>query len=99
MGGGGSARPSPGAAQADKAAQIVSSEGPVDEQVRKILGPEGVKFAIDPVAGDTGTQMYQALSDEGRMLVYGSLTSKPIGVGADPPVHSGGSSHPGSLLV
>jgi NADPH2:quinone reductase len=65
-------------------AVIVSTEGPVDEQVRKIVGPEGVKFAIDPVAGETATQMYQALSDEGRMLVYGSLTGEPIGVGADP---------------
>jgi NADPH:quinone reductase-like Zn-dependent oxidoreductase len=28
--------------------------------------------------------MYQALSAEGRMLVYGSLTGEPIRVGADP---------------
>lgn len=28
--------------------------------------------------------MYQALSDDGRMLVYGSLTGEPIRVGADP---------------
>jgi hypothetical protein len=27
-----------------------------------------------PVAGETGTQMYQALGEDGRMLVYGSLT-------------------------
>ena len=60
-------------------AVIVSTEGPIDEQVRRIAGPQGVKFAIDPVAGETATQMYQALSDEGRMLVYGSLTGKPIG--------------------
>jgi NADPH2:quinone reductase len=65
-------------------AVIVSTEGPIDEQVRKIVGPEGVKYAIDPVVGVTGTQMYQALSDEGRMLVYGSLTGEPIRVGADP---------------
>jgi NADPH:quinone reductase-like Zn-dependent oxidoreductase len=65
-------------------AVIVSTEGPIDEQVRKIVGPEGVKYAIDPVVGDTGTQIYQALSDDGRMLVYGSLTGEPIRVGADP---------------
>jgi NADPH:quinone reductase-like Zn-dependent oxidoreductase len=41
-------------------------------------------YAIDPVVGETGTQMYQALGDEGRMLVYGSLTGEPIRVGADP---------------
>jgi NADPH:quinone reductase len=65
-------------------AVVVSSEGPIDEQVRRIVGPQGVKYAIDPVVGDTGTQMYQALGDEGRMLVYGSLTGEPIRVGADP---------------
>jgi len=65
-------------------AVIVSTEGRIDEQVHRIVGPQGVKYAIDPVAGETATQMYQALGDEGRMLVYGSLTSKPIGVGGDP---------------
>src|SRR5260221_9284824 len=63
---------------------IVSPEGPIDEQVRRIVGQEGVKYAIDPVVGETGTQMYQALGEEGRMLVYGSLTGEPIRVGADP---------------
>jgi NADPH2:quinone reductase len=65
-------------------AVIVSTEGPIDEQVRRVVGHEGVKYAIDPVAGETGTQMYQALGEEGRMLVYGSLTGEPIRVGADP---------------
>ena len=65
-------------------AVIVSTEGPIDEQVRRIMGHEGVKYAIDPVVGETGTQMYQALGEEGRMLVYGSLTGEPLRVGADP---------------
>ncbi|HEY4387367.1 MAG TPA: zinc-dependent alcohol dehydrogenase family protein [Ktedonobacteraceae bacterium] len=65
-------------------AVIVSTEGPIDEQVRRIVGPQGVKYAIDPVVGETGTQIYQALADDGRMLVYGSLTGEPIRVGADP---------------
>src|ERR1700730_12567793 len=65
-------------------AVIVSTEGPIDEQVRKVVGLQGVKYAIDPVVGETGTQMYQALGDDGRMLVYGSLTGEPIRVGADP---------------
>lgn len=65
-------------------AVVVSTEGPIDEQVRRIVGPEGVKYAIDPVVGETGTQMYQALGEEGHMLVYGSLTGEPIRVGADP---------------
>ncbi|GHO47394.1 zinc-dependent alcohol dehydrogenase family protein [Ktedonospora formicarum] len=65
-------------------AVIVSTEGPIDEQVRRIVGSQGVKYAIDPVVGETETQMYQALGDDGRMLVYGSLTGEPIRVGADP---------------
>lgn len=65
-------------------AVIVSTAGPIDEQVRNIVGPEGVKYAIDPVVGETGTQMFKALHEEGRMLVYGSLTGEPIRVGEDP---------------
>ena len=65
-------------------AVIVSADGPIDEQVRDITGPEGVRYAVDPVAGETGTQMFKALHEEGRMLVYGSLTAEPIRVGDDP---------------
>lgn len=65
-------------------AVIASDDGPIDEQVHKVVGPQGVKYAIDPVAGETGTQIFQALSDDGHMLVYGSLTGEPIRVGADP---------------
>src|SRR6202011_6410696 len=44
-------------------AVIVSTEGPIDEQVRAIVGPQGVKFAIDPVVGETGTQIFKALHE------------------------------------
>jgi NADPH:quinone reductase-like Zn-dependent oxidoreductase len=71
-------------------AVIVSSDGPIDEQVRKIVGPQGVNYAIDPVVGETGTQVFQALADEGRMLVYGSLTGEPMRVGATPRFILGG---------
>jgi NADPH:quinone reductase len=63
---------------------IVSTDGPIDEQVRKIVGPQGVDFAIDPVAGQTGTEIFRSLSEDGRMLVYGSLTGEGIIVGDDP---------------
>jgi NADPH:quinone reductase len=65
-------------------AVIVSGDDRIDEQVRRIVGPQGVKYAIDPVIGETGTQMYKALHEEGRMLVYGSLTGQPMLVGDDP---------------
>jgi NADPH:quinone reductase len=65
-------------------AVIVSTDGPIDEQVRQIVGPEGVGYAIDPVAGQTGTEIFRSLSQDGRMLVYGSLTREAIRVGEDP---------------
>jgi NADPH:quinone reductase len=65
-------------------AVIVSTDGPIDEQVRDIVGAEGVKYAIDPVIGETGTQMYKALHEDGRMLLYGSLTRQAMLVGDDP---------------
>jgi NADPH2:quinone reductase len=52
---------------------IVSTEGPIDEQVRRIVGPQGVKYAIDPVVGETGTQMYQALVE----VRQGALCTAP----------------------
>ena len=63
---------------------LVIGDGPIDEQVRNIVGPEGVRYAIDPVVGEVGTQMFKALHEEGRMLVYGSLTGEPIRMGDDP---------------
>jgi NADPH:quinone reductase-like Zn-dependent oxidoreductase len=65
-------------------AVIVSTDGPIDKQVRGITGPEGVRYAVDPVGGEAGTQMFKALHEEGRMLVYGSLTGEPIRVSDDP---------------
>jgi NADPH:quinone reductase len=65
-------------------AVIVSTDGPIDEQVRSVVGSEGVKYATDPVVGEIGTQMFKALHEEGKMLVYGSLTGEPIRVGEDP---------------
>ena len=63
---------------------IVSGEAPIDEQVRTIVGPQGVGFAIDPVAGQTGTEIFRSLSEDGHMLVYGSLSGQGISVGDDP---------------
>ncbi|WP_236023050.1 zinc-binding dehydrogenase [Dictyobacter formicarum] len=65
-------------------AVIASEDGPIDEQAHRIVGPQGVKYAIDPVAVDTGTQIFQALNDDGHMFVYSSLTGEQIRVGADP---------------
>lgn len=65
-------------------AVIVSGEAPIDDQVRTIVGPQGVGFAIDPLAGQIGTEIFRSLSEDGHMLVYGSLTGQGISVGDDP---------------
>src|SRR5271163_2784537 len=62
---------------------IVSSEGPINDQVHKIA-PEGVGYAIDPVAGQIGTEIFRSLSIDGHMLVYGSLRGQGLIVGDDP---------------
>ena len=59
-------------------AVISSSDGPIDEQVRRIAGEEGVRYALDPVGGETGTQVFRSLAAEGRLLVYGTLSGEPI---------------------
>lgn len=59
-------------------AVISSSDGPIDEQVRRIVGAAGVKYAIDPVGGETGTGVFRSLAADGRMLVYGSLSEQPL---------------------
>lgn len=65
-------------------AVIISTEAPIDEQVRNIVGPDGVNYAVDAVAGQTGTEMFRSISIDGRMLLYGSLTDQPVRVGEDP---------------
>jgi NADPH:quinone reductase-like Zn-dependent oxidoreductase len=61
-------------------AVIASSDGPIDEQVRRITGSDGVKYAVDPVGGDTGTGVFRSLAAEGHMLVYGTLSGEPLSI-------------------
>jgi NADPH:quinone reductase-like Zn-dependent oxidoreductase len=61
-------------------AVISSSDGPIDEQVRNVTGSEGVRFAVDPVGGETGTGVFRSLAPGGRLLLYGTLSDKPIQV-------------------
>ncbi|MDG3002724.1 zinc-dependent alcohol dehydrogenase family protein [Paludisphaera mucosa] len=61
-------------------AVVSSSEGPVPEQVRKITGDDGPRYAIDPIGGEAGTAIYRSLGKGGRLVVYGSLTDEPIQV-------------------
>jgi len=59
---------------------ISSEDGPIDDQVRRIAGSEAVRFAVDPVGGVTGTQVFRSLGGSGRLLLYGTLSGEPIQV-------------------
>lgn len=48
------------------------------EQVLEATGGKGVKHAIDPVGGRTGSAAVGCLGDGGRMLVYGTLSDEPL---------------------
>ena len=48
------------------------------ESVRDATGGAGVRFAVDPVAGDVASAVMRCLAKDGRMLVYGSLSGEPI---------------------
>jgi NADPH:quinone reductase-like Zn-dependent oxidoreductase len=65
-------------------AVICSADGPIDQQVRRVVAEDGVRFAIDPVGGATGSQAFQALGSGGRMLEYGSLSGEPLQIDSRP---------------
>lgn len=59
---------------------LVQEDGPIAEQVRTATGQAGVRYAIDPVGGDIGTQALAALTDGGTLIVYGALSNAPLQV-------------------
>jgi NADPH:quinone reductase-like Zn-dependent oxidoreductase len=61
-------------------AVICSSEESLEERAKAITGGAGPLFGIDAVGGETGSAVVRALAPGGRLLVYGSLSGKPITV-------------------
>jgi NADPH:quinone reductase-like Zn-dependent oxidoreductase len=61
-------------------AVISSADGPIDEQVRRVAGRDGVRYAVDAVGGETGTGVFRSLAPGGRLLLYGTLSDKPLEV-------------------
>jgi NADPH:quinone reductase-like Zn-dependent oxidoreductase len=59
-------------------AVISSSEGPIDEQVKRITGGDGVRYALDPIGGEAGTGVFRSLAPGGRLVIYGTLSGEPI---------------------
>ncbi len=50
----------------------------LQREVRNAVGSRGVRFAIDPVGGATGSAVVQSLAPGGRLLVYGTLSPEPL---------------------
>ena len=46
--------------------------------IRRIVGNQGVRYAIDPVGGATGSAAIKAIGHKGRMLVFGTLSEQPL---------------------
>lgn len=59
----------------DEATQSVDD---LQRQVHAATGGESVRYAIDAVSGLTGTAVLQCLSDHGRFLAYGTLSTKTM---------------------
>jgi NADPH:quinone reductase-like Zn-dependent oxidoreductase len=59
-------------------AVLVESDGAIDEQVKALTGGAGVRYAIDPVGGKTGSEVIASLGDGGHCLLFGSLSDEPI---------------------
>ena len=60
-------------------AVIVEADGPIEEQVKAAV-PGGVRYAIDPVGGATGTAAIASLAPGGRILLFGSLSDEVVSV-------------------
>ncbi len=61
-------------------AVISSADGRIDEQVLRITGGKGVRYAIDPVGGQTATEVFRSLGENGRLILYGTLSGEPMAV-------------------
>jgi NADPH:quinone reductase-like Zn-dependent oxidoreductase len=66
--------------QAGADAVICSNDENVEDRVQALTEGQGVPFALDAVGGATGLSCLRSLAANGRMLVYGTLSSEPIPV-------------------
>ena len=48
------------------------------ESVNAVAGPDGLKYAIDPVGGATAAAIVQSLTQNGRLLLFGTLCGDPV---------------------
>jgi len=48
------------------------------DEVHRVTAKDGLRYAIDPVGGETASAVVSCLTDGGRMLVYGTLCDEPL---------------------
>ena len=52
-----------------------------DRRPGEVSGGTGRRpYALDPVGGETGTQVFRSLAPNGRMLLYGSFSGEPVSI-------------------
>lgn len=61
------------------------------DQIRKILGKQSVRYAIDPVGGKTASALVKVLGERARMILFGSLDDAPLGFYSRELIRNGGS--------
>lgn len=57
---------------------LTESDGDLQTLVQRATGGDGVRYAIDPVGGATGSAVVRCLAPGARMLLYGTLSSEPV---------------------
>ncbi len=61
--------------------EVICAEGHgITDHVAAVTKGQGVRFAIDPVGGETGSAVIAALAPGGHALLYGLLSGKPVSV-------------------
>jgi NADPH:quinone reductase-like Zn-dependent oxidoreductase len=57
---------------------ICEADEDVVERVKALTGGKGVRYAIDSVAGASGSRLSQALSVGGTLIVFGAISGTPL---------------------
>ena len=63
---------------------IVEGKENLSERVKAITGQGGLKYAVDPVGGVSGSSVFESLALDGHMLVYGTLSGEPLVISPRP---------------
>ena len=59
-------------------AVLVDGEDDVVAQAKEITGGKGPQYALDSVAGRSGTLLAQSLASGGSMIVFGAISGEPL---------------------